>query len=75
MRFRSTGNTGELVVGSGRVLGLENHPQFRDSAELVEVRRLYDAGEINAAFNLLTPIVKARVLERANSKRRERGGL
>ena len=32
---------------------LESNPNFRNCAELIEVRRLYDAGEIDAAFNLL----------------------
>ena len=32
---------------------LESNPHFRNSAELIKVRRLYDAGEIDAAFNLL----------------------
>ena len=40
---------------------LENDPQYRDSAHLVEIRRLYDAGEIDAASNLLTPIIRARL--------------
>ena len=32
---------------------LESNPNFSNCAELTEVRRLYDAGEIDAAFNLL----------------------
>jgi hypothetical protein len=32
---------------------LESNPDSRNRAELIEVRRLYDAGEIDAAFNLL----------------------
>ena len=36
---------------------LENHPRFRDCPELLEVRRLYDAGETDAAFNLLGSVM------------------
>ena len=32
---------------------LESNPDFRNCADLIDVRRLYDAGEIDAAFNLL----------------------
>jgi hypothetical protein len=32
---------------------LENDSRFLDCAELLEVRRLYDAGETDAAFNML----------------------
>jgi hypothetical protein len=32
---------------------LESDPNFRNCAELIETRRLYAAGEIDAAFNLL----------------------
>lgn len=53
---------------------LEKYPQFRDSAEFVEVRRLYDTGETDSAFNLLTPIVKARAPSIARSSPNETMG-
>ena len=36
---------------------MENQPELNDRAAVLEARRLYDAGEIDAAFGSLQPIL------------------
>src|SRR5262245_5017817 len=36
---------------------LEGRPECKDRTEVIEARRLYEAGEIDAGFNLLRPIL------------------
>ena len=36
---------------------LESSPELKDRAEVIEARRLYDAGEIDAASKSLQPIL------------------
>jgi hypothetical protein len=38
---------------------LENDPRFLDCAELLEVRRLYDAGDTAASFKLLGSVISS----------------
>jgi hypothetical protein len=37
--------------------GLESSPELKDRADVIEARRLYDAGEIDAASKSLQPIL------------------
>ena len=37
--------------------GLESSPELKDRAEVIEARRLYDAGAIDAASESLQPIL------------------
>jgi hypothetical protein len=50
---------------------LESNPDFRNCTELIEVRRLHDAGEIDAALNLLDGVLPfACIPPRVEPKRR-----
>ena len=40
---------------------LENTPGFKARTELIDARRLYDAGDIDAASNSLRPILEERL--------------
>ena len=64
----------DCALVASLLCGLESFSELKDRAELIEARRLYYAGEIDAAFELLQPIlVEHRRIDSVSVQRKGRG--